>query len=54
MKTEHELTTVDTNELLMVDGGDSKGTLSAGDEEYLNHLKAAVDAFLKATAPKQQ
>ena len=54
MKTEHELTAVDTNELLLVDGGDTNGhgTLSQGDLEYLAHLQAAVDAFLKATPTK--
>jgi hypothetical protein len=52
MNTEHNMTAVDTNELLMVNGGDGKGTLSAGDLEYLARLKAAVDAFIKATPNK--
>jgi hypothetical protein len=52
MKTEQELTAVDTNELLAVDGGKGHGTLSAGDLEYLNRLQAAIDAFIKATPNK--
>jgi hypothetical protein len=46
MKTEHELTAVETNELLAVEGGDTK-ILSPGAQEALKHIEAAVAEFLK-------